>query len=87
MKVYRDAVNSLIGLLEQVAYASKEEAVESIMKDFLVWTEFGVESSAPTEQPRKKESDGSKSHMHYGRRFSLLWEGLYSGAFYSYGER
>jgi len=54
LQVYREAVNSLIGLLEQVAHSRKEEAIGHIMKDLSLWKEFEAKSSAPTNNGRKK---------------------------------
>jgi len=53
-KIYRDAFNSLVGLLEQVAYAKKEEAIQNIMKDLSTLKEFGS-FLAPTNQGEKNK--------------------------------
>jgi len=56
LRIYREAINSLISLLEQVAYSQKEQAVENIMKDFEQWKEL-EQASAPTSQGEEQKGE------------------------------
>lgn len=49
LKLYRDAINSLISLLEQCAYTEKEKALAEILNDFQVWR-----SQAPQISTKKR---------------------------------
>lgn len=54
LKIYRDAVNSLISLLEQVAYREKEQALSSILNDFMVWRSLDAERLDDTRHKAKR---------------------------------
>jgi len=47
-KVYRDTINKLITLLEEIAYSRKEEALSHILDDFMAWKSLEEKTQGST---------------------------------------
>jgi len=54
LRVYRDTINHLITLIEEIAYSRKEEALSNIVTDFSVWRILGAERLGSTSNKGKR---------------------------------